>query len=151
MTRYGTGLMGAFLVLGGACAAGMVPVALLRGRPDRFFDFLGLWIALGALSIVGIALIVGPAVLGAQELCSRRFSVVTAAVLGAAFGPALLAVSWLVFRESNETFAGLLQLWARVPGEFIVGVLPNMAASAFFAGWLVRAGAGPEEWLPNEQ
>jgi hypothetical protein len=140
---YFNGLIGAFLLFGVACAAGVVPIVLLRGRPDRIFDFVTVWIVFGLPTLVVLAGIVGPAVLGARRVFGA-ISVATAAALGAALGPGLLFVSWLLFRESNETVGGLLQFWARVPGEFLVGVVPHTAASAFFAGWLASARVQPK-------
>jgi hypothetical protein len=151
MTRYATGLIGAFLLFGVACAAAVVPVVILRGRPDRLFDFVTLWAVFGVPSILAMALTVGPVVLGTQRLFRKRIPVIAAAGFGAALGPALLLVSWLLFREGDETFGGLLQFWARLPGEFIVGVLPHSVASAFFAGWLAAGARRPRltERLPD--
>ncbi len=72
-----------------------------------------------------------------------------AAFAGASLGPALLIALWLLIRERDETFAALLQFWLRLPAEFIVGVVPHAAASAFFAGWLVAGSQRPPA-LPDQ-
>jgi hypothetical protein len=141
---YLTGLIGAFVLFGVACAAGVIPTMLLRGRPDRISDFVKIWIALGPLCMLVLAGIVGPAVLSVKRVFGAGITVARAAVFGAALSPGLLLVSWLLFRENNETVGGLLQFWARVPGELLVGLIPHTLASAFFAGWLVSRRARAE-------
>jgi len=53
VTRYLTGLIGAFLVFGGTGLVGVVPVVWLGGRPDLLFGFLTMWMIVGTASVVG--------------------------------------------------------------------------------------------------
>jgi hypothetical protein len=82
--------------------------------------------------------VVGPIVLGADRLFRNRLPAVVALLAGIGAGPAVVLLAWLAFRESGETFSGLLRFWWRVPGEFVVGVVPGAAAGAFFSVWLTR-------------
>jgi hypothetical protein len=97
-----------------------------------------MWFVVGVPGSVVLACVVGPAVLAARRVFGPGFGVAGAAALGATFAPVLLFISWLIFRENNETFGDLLQFWARVPGELVIGLVPHAAASAFFASWLVK-------------
>lgn len=75
-------------------------------------------------------------VLGINRAVKGMLSVRGAALLGAVLSPASISTVWLLFREENETFRGLLTLWARAPGE-LIGFVPDMVASVVFASWLV--------------
>ena len=133
MKRYLTGLFAAYVVFGLVCAVGVVPLMVLKGQAHRVFGFVPMWIGFGVPTVVILAAIVGPGMLGLNRVFKSRVPPVVAALLGAAAGPGILLLAWLVLRESNESFAGLLQFWLRVPGEFLVGVLPPLAAGVFIA------------------
>ena len=137
MIRYVTGLLGALVIFGVAFTIVLTLYLLSAGRPIRVATILDASLQLGLLGTAGIALIVGPATTVVKHLTKRRLTVTAAAFFGALLGPALLIALWLVIRERDETFAALLHHWVRLPAEFVVGVVPHAAASAFFAGWLV--------------
>jgi hypothetical protein len=149
MVRYVTGLLGAFLVFGAALAVALTSVLTIEGRSVRLATVLDVWFRLGLLGTAGIAIIVGPIMLAMRHSSKKRLSVPAAAFSGASLAPALLFALWLVFRERDETVATLLQFWARVPGEFFVGIVPHAAASAFFGGWLVAGSPRPKS-LPTQ-
>ena len=136
MIRYLTGLIGAYLVFGLVCALGVVPLVVLKGQPHRASEFVSMWVGFGVPTVVILATVVGPGVLGLNRLLKTRVPVVIAGIVGAAVGPGIILLAWLVIRDSNESFGGLLQFWLRVPGEFLVGALPPAAAGAFFCVWL---------------
>jgi len=138
MTRYLTGLIAAYLAFGLVCALGVVPLMVLRGQAHRASEFVLLWVGFGVPTVAILAAIVGPGILGLDRLLKRRLPVVVAALVGAAVGPGVILLTWLVFREGNESFGGLLQFWLRVPGEFLVGALPPAVAGAFFCVWITR-------------
>jgi arginine exporter protein ArgO len=138
MTHYLTGLIAAYLAFGLVCALGVVPLMVLTGQAHRASEFVSMWVGFGVPTVVILAAIVGPGILGLDRLLTRRLPVVVAVLVGAAVGPCIILLAWLVFREGNESFGGLLQFWLRVPGEFLVGALPPAAAGAFFCVWITR-------------
>jgi len=88
------------------------------------------------LLVIGpCAAIVIPLVRVARRLFGPALLPWHAAAGGAAVGPALLFILWLVLRENDETIGGLVQFWIRMPGEFLVGAIPLSLAAALF-GWL---------------
>lgn len=131
-------LIGAYLLFALACALGIAPLMVATGQPHRALEFVQLWVWFGVPTVFVLATIVGPGLLGVDRLLNRGLSIAVAAAIGASVGPVLLLVAWLVMRESNESFQGLLQFWWRVPGEFLIGVLPPAAAGSFFCVWLIR-------------
>ena len=138
MTRYLTGLFGAYLVFGLLCALAVVPLMVLTGQAHRASTFVEMWIGFGVPTVVILAAVVGPGMLGLNRLFKKRVPFVLAALVGAAVGPGIILIAWLVFRDSNESFSGLLRFWLRVPGEFLVGALPPAAAGVFFSVWITR-------------
>jgi hypothetical protein len=136
--RYAGGVAIAFLLYGFILAVISVPLILAKGRSIRLNTFVDVWLAFGLPAMFMLAVVVGPAVLLARRFAGDRLSPVAAAGIGAVCSPLMLIAGWLVFRDSDETLAGLLQFWTRVPGEFVLGVLPHVVAGALFAGWLVR-------------
>jgi hypothetical protein len=148
MIRYVAGLLGAFFVFGAALAIVLTSYLVITSRPVRFGSVLDTSFQLGLLGTGGIAVVVGPTVAVLQHFSRRRPSMTAAAFSGALLGPVLLIALWLLIRERDETFAALLHFWMRLPAEFIVGVVPHAAASAFFAGWLVAGSQRPRS-LPD--
>jgi hypothetical protein len=136
--RYVRGVAMAFLLYGFVLAVTSLPLLLAKGRSIRLNTFVDVWLAFGLPAMFMLAVVVGPAVLLARRFAGDRLSPVAAAGLGAVCGPLMLIGRWVLFRESDETFGGLLQFWTRVPGEFMIGVLPYAVAGAVFAGWLAR-------------
>jgi hypothetical protein len=136
MLHYFRGLIGAFLVFSLTYTVGVVSVALLDHQPHRVPELLAIGVLFGTPSVVALALAVGPVLIAIRRLSGGRLPVELAGLFGAAAGVGLVLLFWSAFREHDETLAGLVQFWRRVPGEFLVGVLPHAAASAFFCGWL---------------
>ena len=135
--RYAKGLVLAFLLLGAMLGATMFATALVTGRPGRPSAFLDRWVFFGLLTLALLAICIGPMVLALRGVMGEALTVVRAAVVGAAAGPVLLFAIWLLTREQNESVGGLLQFWWRSPLGFVLGALPQTAASGFFAGCLV--------------
>lgn len=138
MTRYLTGLLLAFILFGLMCAIVIVPQMLLRGQPNRAFEFTTMWMVFGLPNLIGLACIVGPVVVGILRIGGPRLSRSGSALIGASISPVLLFVCFLLFRERNESAMSVFAFWANVPGEFVVGLAPHALTSAFFAGWLAN-------------
>ena len=93
------------------------------------------------LFLIGAAVILvvnGPIVMALRLALGHRLRPTIAAAIGMLLSPLCIVANWLLFRDANETFLGLLQFWVRVPGEFVFGVLPYAVASAFLAAWIAR-------------
>lgn len=138
-SRYLTGLGLAFLFIGALLTTTVVAGALLAGRPPQMAGVGGVWLAFSIPTLALLAFVVGPVVLFVRHRFGQAFTTARSAALGATAGPVSLFLIWLLFRESNETFAGLLAFWARLPIEFAAGVLPHAVAGAVFAVWLMSA------------
>ena len=136
MTRYLTGLGLAFLVVGVLSAGTLVFTSITAGRAPRLSTVLDVWIFFGTFTVIALAIIVGPVMLLLRRWLGLALTVGRARVVGAAMGPLLLVPMWFVTREDYETLDNLLAFWARLPMEFVIGVLPYAAAGALFAGWL---------------
>ena len=137
MPRYLSGLALAFLLTGVVAAATIVPATMLAGRRPNLQTIIDVWAFFGALTLAFLAVAVGPIILLLRRWLGPALTVARAAMAGAAAGPLMLLASWFVIRERNETFGQLLSFWSRVPMEFVLGVIPYVAAGALFAGWLV--------------
>jgi hypothetical protein len=140
--RYAAGLLFAFLLIGVAVGAMVLLTTTMTGRSIRPLAFVDVWLAFGLPTVALLTVVVGPVVLALRRLAGDAFTVARGALVGAAAGPLSLLAVWFLFREGNETFAGLLQFWWRLPLEFVIGVVPCAAAGALFAGWLA-AGRRP--------
>ena len=90
------------------------------------------------IGAAAIPLAIGPIVLGLRWVLGNRLRPAVAAAIGAFLSPLCIVATWLPFRDANETLVGLLQFWARVPAEFVIGVLPYAIAAALFAAWIAK-------------
>lgn len=136
MERYLSGLVLAFLpfpVLFGGGALLLSETA--RRDPGQL---LAAAFAFGMFHLAVLALVVGPIVLGIRLVARARLSPALAAMIGLVLSPLSFFALWAMFAESNETLSGLISFWIRVPGEFVLGVLPHVIASVVFCSWIVR-------------
>jgi hypothetical protein len=140
MPRYLSGLALAFLAVGIVVAGTIVPATMLAGRRPSLRTVVDVWAFFGTLTVIALAVIVGPLILLLRRWLGPRLTVARATAAGAAVGPLMLLAAWFLIRERNETLGQLLSFWWRLPMEFVLGVLPYAAAAALFAGWLA---AGP--------
>jgi hypothetical protein len=136
--RYLTGLVLAFLLSGILIAGTLVPTTILAGRRPRLHTVIDLWAFFGLIIVATLAVIVGPVILLLRRWWGANLAVGWTITAGAASGPLMMIVAWLIVRERWETLGGLLLFWLRLPMEFVIGALPNAAAGALFAWWLVR-------------
>jgi hypothetical protein len=139
MIRYVKGLVGAFLVFAATYALGVVWVVLLDGQPHRILEFLAPGVFFATPSVLALAIVVGPLLVAVRRLLGGRLPPIPAALFGATAGVGLVLLFWSAFRERDETLGALFQFWRRVPGEFLLGVLPHVTAAAFFCVWLSSA------------
>lgn len=130
MSAYFTGLGLAFLMVGAVLAA-----------TTRLSTLVDVWAFSGFTTVAVLALAVGPFILLLRRWLGPTLTVPRAAAAGVIAGLLVPLPVWLLTRESYETPGNLLQFWLRLPMEFVIGVLPYVAASALFAGWLVAEGA----------
>lgn len=136
MLRYLKGLLAAFLLFGLAFfATSVVASQLGRSRLVSWHSLIDIWIGFGVPSLILLAAGIGPIVLGVSHAVGGTLSVRSAGLLGTVLSP-MLALAVMRLYPEGETLENLFQYWLRFPGQFVLGVIPCAAATAFFAGWV---------------
>lgn len=116
---------------------------LRGGRSPSFTSIVDTWLFVGSVAVIMLAFAVGPLVLALRRWLGPAFTPARAALVGAAAGPGIILAVWYITRESWETVGTLIRFWQRVPMEFVIGVLPFMAAGALFAAVVVSGMRAP--------
>jgi hypothetical protein len=110
------------------------------------FDLAGQWgwtrlpmhlaFASGVAVLVGLAgIVVQWPILRAMRSLRRSIVLCAGALLAAVPFAALLAIFW---QRGEDTVAGLISFWVRVPGEFLFGFAPMALAGGLLA-WFASA------------
>lgn len=135
--RYVIGALCGALAFGVTYGLLIVGFEAMRGRAIRVRSLADVVLALSAINMVILLSIQGPVLLAIRRCSTGVVRPAPAALITVCLAAIGFFAAWLMFRESNETIAGLLSYIRNVPGEFTLNLIPHTVSAGLFAAWIL--------------